>query len=495
MNVKFISVAGGATGGGFKAYDSSKYKGYFVHLTSEATIGNVKYPAGLYFGGESGWEYLTNDTNVAAIEQKIKDAVNALDANVAISSWNADTRKLTITGGVAETDGKVGKDGAVADVEVTFENVALTGKAADVKLNAYANGSHSSIAQDTTVQTAVQNIIKSIDDLSSASAITLVDASGQRADTVKPDGTTYQLKQGTKVVAKFNIEKDSFVKTGEVVYGTYASGSFTEGTEGNKGDAFLHLVIGNADAKETDVYIAAKDMIKQFKSGTNLLSFNGETLNATEKLTSAVTKVEGLAVNGVAVAADGKVTIDADDIAYGDINSDSASETVKAAIDDVYGKIAKLGTDAYKGVKNQNDAQYVKVGGIIDSENKQELSVQMGSFDVDLTYNEGGDKWVVNPSTNYTEGLVSASAVKEVVLANEQVTAAGLNKLNTDVKTLNHKVDTLDPYETFVAGTNDPAYTNSGVNVRVAVADAPSGNDHHYTVSATAELTWLTSLE
>ena len=290
MNVKFISVAAG----GFKAY-STNYKGYFVHLTSEATIGDVKYPAGLYFGGESGWEYLTNDTNVAAIEQKIKDAVNALDANVAISSWNADTRKLTITGGVAETDGKVGKDGAVADVEVTFENVALTGKAADVKLNAYANGSHSSIAQDTTVQTAVQNIIKSIDDLSSASAITLVDASGQavKDKTVKPDGTTYQLKQGEDVVAKFNIEKDSFVKTGEVVYGTYASGSFTEGTEGNKGDAFLHLVIGNADAKETDVYIAAKDMIKQFKSGTNLLSFNGETLNATEKLTSAVTKVEG----------------------------------------------------------------------------------------------------------------------------------------------------------------------------------------------------------
>ena len=53
MNVKFISVAGGATGGGFKAY-SSNFKGYFVHLTSEATIGNVKYPAGLYFGGESG---------------------------------------------------------------------------------------------------------------------------------------------------------------------------------------------------------------------------------------------------------------------------------------------------------------------------------------------------------------------------------------------------------------------------------------------------------
>lgn len=483
MNVKFISVAAR----GFKAY-SSNFKGYFVHLTSDATLGEIKYPAGLYFGGESGWEYLTNDTDVAAIEQKIKDAVNALDAKVAISSWNAVDRKLTITGGVDETDGKVGKDGSVADVEVTFEKVALTGKAEDVKLNGYNNSDGSDIAEGTTVQKAFEDIIESIDKLSSDSALTLVDASGQPVNdmTVKPDGTTYQLKQGKDVVAKFNIEKDSFVKTGEVVYGTYASGSFTPASGETKGDAYLHLVIGNADQNETDVYIAAKDMIKQFAADEVLLTFNGETISATDKLTKAVSKVEGLAVNGVAVAADGNVTIDADDIAYGDSNS----ETVKAAIDDVYGKIAQLGTDAYKGVKNQTEDQYVKVGGI-DAEKKQSLSVQMGSFDVDLRYNDSGDNWVVTPSTNDVAGLVSASAVKEVVLANEQVTAAALNKLNTEVKALK----AIDPVVTTVAGTSDPAYTNSGVNVRVAVADALKGNDHNYTVSATAELTWLSELK
>ena len=490
MNVKFISLAAQ----GFGVYQP-KYKGYFVHLTEAATVNEVKYPAGLYFGGASGWEYLTNDTNVAAIEQKIRDAVNALDAKVAISSWNADTRKLTITGGVDETDGKVGKDGAVADVNVTFEKVALTGKAADVKLDAYDNSDGSDIVDGTTVQTAVQNIIESIDKLTSDSALVLVDNAGKTVEdmTVKPDGTTYQLKQGKDVVAKFNIEKDSFVKTGEVVYGTYASNKFTPGTESNKGDAYLHLVIGSADKDETHVYIAAKDMIKQFKSGTDLLSFNGETLTATDRLTAAVTKVEGLAVNGVTVAADGNVTIDADDIAYGDINGDSNSETVKAAIDDVYGKIATLGTDAYKGVKNQNESQYVKVGAI-GADKKQELSVQIGTFDVDLTYSN--DTWSVTPSTNDAAGLVSASAVKEVVLANEQVTAAGLNKLNTDIQALKNTVDHIDPIVTTVAGTTEAPYTKSGVNVRVAVVDDPKNtNDHNYTVSATAELTWLTSLE
>ena len=487
MNVKFISVAAQ----GFKAYDA-KYKGYFVHLTEPTTVNAINYPAGLYFGGENGWEYLTNDTNVAAIEKKIQDAVNALDANVAISSWNADTRKLTITGGVAETDGKVGRDSAIADVNVTFEKVALTGKAADVRLNAYANGSHSSIAQDTTVQTAVQNIITSIDKLSSDSALHLVDQANNpvEGNTVKPDGTTYKLKQGETVVAQFNIEKDSFVKSGQVVYGKLENGVFSE--DASTGDAFLHLVIGTAAEPESDVYIAAKDMIKQFKSGTDLLSFNGETLTATEKLTKAVTKVEGLAVNGVAVDPAGKVTIAADNIAYGNIDSDGDSETVKEAIDDVYTKIAQLGTDAYKGVKNQNESQYVKVGAI-GADKKQELSVQIGTFDVDLTYSN--DTWSVTPSTNDAAGLVSASAVKEVVLANEQVTAAGLNKLNTDVKALNTKVDNLDPYETTVAGDNGAGYANSGVNVHVAVTDAPAGNDHNYTVSATAELTWLTSLD
>lgn len=487
MNVKFISVAAG----GFQAY-ASKYKGYFVHLTSEATIGAINYPAGLYFGGENGWEYLTNDTNVAAIEQKIREAVEALDASAEISSWDANTRKLTITKNINEVDGKVGKDGAV---EVTFENVALTGKAEDVKLNGYKNGSGSSVAQDTTVQTAVENIIKSIDDLSSASALTLVKSDGSSVDdmTVKPDGTTYQLKQGTSVVAQFNIEKDSFVKSGRVVYGTYNSdsNSFTPASEGTKGDAYLHLVIGTASESEpeSNVYIAAKDMIKQFAADEVLLTFNGQKISATKKLTDAVTKVEGLVVNGVTVAADGTVTIDADNIAYAD------SKTVKGAIDDVYGKINQLGKEAYKGVKNQNDAQYVKVGAI-DADKKQELSVQIGTFDVDLTYSN--DTWSVTPSTNDAAGLVSASAVKEVVLANEQVTAAGLNKLNKDVKDLNTKVDNLDPIVTTVAGTNEAAYTNSGVNVRVAVADTAdpkNTNDHNYTVSATAELTWLTSLD
>ena len=488
MNVKFISVAAS----GFKTY-SSNFKGYFVHLTSEATVDGIKYPAGLYFGGESRWEYLTNDTDVAAIEKKIQDAVNALDSSAAISSWDENTRKLTITKNIDEVDGMVTKDDVAGDVVVTFEKVALTGKAADVKLDAYNNSDGSDIAEGTTVQKAFEDIIESIDKLSSDSALVLVDASGQVVGdmTVKPDGTTYQLKQGEDVVAKFNIEKDSFVKTGEVVYGTYASGSFTPASGETKGDAYLHLVIGNADAKESDVYIAAKDMIKQFKSGTNLLSFDGETLNATEKLTSAVTKVEGLAVNGVAVAADGKVTIDADDIAYGDINSDGAPETVKVAIEDVYTKIAKLGTDAYKGVTNKTEDQYVKVG-TIDSNNKQELSVQIGTFDVDLQYNGGdADNWSVTSSTGDTAGLVSASAVKEVVLANEQVTAAALNKLNTEVKALK----AIDPVVTTVAGDAGDAYTNSGVNVRVAVADAQAGNDHNYTVSATAELTWLTELK
>lgn len=490
MNVKFISVAGGATGGGFKAYDSSKYKGYFVHLTSEATIDNVKYPAGLYFGGESSWEYLTNDTDVAAIEKKIQDAVNALDSSANISNWDTNTRTLTITKNIDEVNGIVTKDNAVGDVNVTFEKVALTGKAEDVKLKAYDNSDGSDIIEGTTVQQAVQNIIESIDTLSSDSALTLVDASGKAVTdmTVKPDGTTYQLKQGKDVVAKFNIEKDSFVKTGEVVYGKLENGVFSKDT--STGDAFLHLVIGTADAEESHVYIAAKEMIKQFKSGTDLLSFNGETLNATDRLTKVVTKVEGLAVNGVTVAADGKVTIDADDIAYGDINKDGSSETVKVAIDDVYTKIATLGTDAYKGVKNQNESQYVKVGAI-GADKKQELSVQIGTFDVDLTYNEGGDNWSVTTSEGDAAGLVSASAVKEVVLANEQVTAAALNKLNTEVKALK----AIDPVETTVAGDAGAGYTNSGVNVHVAVADTSSDNDHDYKVSATAELTWLTSLE
>ena len=178
MNVKFISVAAK----GFKAY-ASTYKGYFVHLTEAATVNEVKYPAGLYFGGESGWEYLTNDTNVAAIEQKIKDAVNALDAKVAISSWNADTRKLTITGGVDETDGKVGVTNTNSAVVYNADGVdsLIAGartfaETEDARLQVNAGGKHThAVSASGTIAPNLTPTAKHITASATAPTVTMSD--------------------------------------------------------------------------------------------------------------------------------------------------------------------------------------------------------------------------------------------------------------------------------------------------------------------------------
>lgn len=93
------------------SFDSSKHVGVFVHLTTA----NDTYKAGLWFGGTTGWEYLTNDTN--AIDAAIDAKINALDvtgyAQATISTntpaGGEDNSTLTISG-IKEDNGKIAKD-------------------------------------------------------------------------------------------------------------------------------------------------------------------------------------------------------------------------------------------------------------------------------------------------------------------------------------------------------------------------------------------------
>lgn len=89
-------------------FDSSKYVGIFVHVTT----GDTAHKAGLWFGGAAGWEYLTNDTNAinAAIDAKIQELDVTGYAQATISTIDNETGKsstLTIYG-IQETDGKIG---------------------------------------------------------------------------------------------------------------------------------------------------------------------------------------------------------------------------------------------------------------------------------------------------------------------------------------------------------------------------------------------------
>lgn len=90
------------------SFDMSKHIGIFVHVTTGDK-------SGLWFGGATDWEYLTNDTNAinAAIDAKIQelDVTGYAQATITINTPVGDNPNSTLTiFGIQEVDGKIVKD-------------------------------------------------------------------------------------------------------------------------------------------------------------------------------------------------------------------------------------------------------------------------------------------------------------------------------------------------------------------------------------------------
>lgn len=186
-NVRFYKLAT------LPSFDGNKHKGIFVHVTSQLTrtlitegtysyewgglkseviqkiviqkIGQEsvvvpkwmelrridKIESGLWFGGENGWELLSNDTTSGAIDAAIVAKIQELHVDgyaQATITPNTDSSTLTIKG-IKEADGKIG-----TSEESKNLNIAIDG--------AY-NESTNKIATQTTVTTTVTNAINGLD--------------------------------------------------------------------------------------------------------------------------------------------------------------------------------------------------------------------------------------------------------------------------------------------------------------------------------------------
>lgn len=521
MNVKFITLTA-AKFAAAATYKASKYQGIFVHLTEPVLKGgegddkdDVVTPAGLYFGGTNGWEMLSNDTDVAAIQEAIENAIDALDTTADVVTASVADGVVTLTAGIAQEDGIIKKG---ASTDIVLAKVATTGAAKDITFAQYpaelGTDETAKIASGANLQEVMEAVIDSINEANEDAVLALYDKDGNalKADaaTVKADGTTYTLKQGTgddaKVVAKFNIVKDSFVKEGSIVYGTLAGGEFTEADAAKDGsNTYIKLVFATNDGSGTvevgtPIYIPAASLVEysSVAEGDLYLTSNDDhVISVTDKVKNAITKVEGLTVNDKKVADDGTVTIDADDIEYEaavpavGVEGEDGYVPAKEAVS-VKDALDNLGKDAYAGVveDEDNNSEYVTISDI-DENNQQTLSVKIGSFTVPEVKDEDG-KTVEGTGVAQVPGLATVEAVEKIITDNEEVTAAALNDLNDRVEVL----ENADAVVTTVAGDDAAALSNTGVNVVVKVADnkAEDSNDHDYKVSATAEMVWLTEL-
>ena len=167
-----------------------------------------------------------------------------------------------------------------------------------------------------TVAAELEHINATIANNLTAATLKLVKVNGASevaATTVSADGTEYRLKQGENVVAKFNIEKDSFVKSGSVVRGTLDGNNFTEGTQDAPGKYYIKLEIKTHDAAtdsaaEHTLYIPAESLVDAYTAnngdGGNSVTV---TVDQEHNTISAVIKAGGV---GTAELADSAVTTD-----------------------------------------------------------------------------------------------------------------------------------------------------------------------------------------
>ncbi len=307
-NVRFYRL------GNLPNYANAIHQGVFVHLIP--TEGETHKP-GLWFGGATGWEYLTNDTDAinAAIDAKIQelDVTGYAQAKITINTPTEGEPNSTLTiSGIKEDNGEISNDSS---------------KDFDVAIDGVYNESTNKIATQSTVKNAIESLnttetiqavtketsgvntvltfkgIKEADgvilqgtgnetltvgnanlkiQIGSAEATNVFSANAQADSTIKLDGLVFR-KNGDEisVITPTPVASDNRLVTEKDV-ASLAGAMHYKGTVSSLVDfeKIINNTDSDSDAEEAgNVYIATGD----FTHGNNVIStgdmivFNGAT--------------------------------------------------------------------------------------------------------------------------------------------------------------------------------------------------------------------------
>lgn len=171
------------------------------------------------------------------------------------------------------------------------------------------------------------------------------------AESVSADGTEYRLKQGEHVVAKFNIEKDSFVKSGSVVRGTAdESGNFTG--EDPSGKYFIKLEIRTndegGDAKRT-LYIPAESLVDAYTAKND---GNNVTITVDQDKNTISAKINAGGVGTTELAAS---AVTAAKIADKNVTQTKLADNVQASLAKADTAVQKITESSTAGAINVDD--------------------------------------------------------------------------------------------------------------------------------------------
>ena len=125
-----------------------------------------------------------------------------------------------------------------------------------------------------TVQEELEHINVKVSEFAAGAALklyknnngTLAELTQESQKVIKADGSEYVIKQGDGVIAKFNIERDSFVTDGVARIATAADVTAAGGNDAgfSEGDWIIVLTVAPVDEDEKDIYIPAESLVDAY---------------------------------------------------------------------------------------------------------------------------------------------------------------------------------------------------------------------------------------
>ena len=275
--------------------------------------------------------------------QSVQDALSYLAGSFEHANNAAQTAQNNAFAYVGQEINKLDVDGVGSATDKGHDKFISYIYQEDGKIKAFAqdmsaaNVAYSGSDSRATVADELTHINATIANNLKATTLKLVHTVGTDenviAESVTANGTEYRLKQGDNVVAKFNIEKDSFVKSGKVVRGTEDEhGNFV--AESPNGKYFIKLEIKTHDAAtdsaaESTLYIPAESLVDAYSANNGVGNANSVTVIVDQEhnTISAVIKAGGVGENELATDA-----VTTEKIANGAVETDKiAALAVTAA--------------------------------------------------------------------------------------------------------------------------------------------------------------------
>lgn len=508
MNVKFYKVAE------LKTYNKSNHEGVFVYLTTKS--GNFK--PGLYFGGKSGWEYLTDvefDTSKLSATN-----VQSVDYTAASGTNGA---KLTFKG-TSETNGIIKQGNGTTALQ--FAKVATSGnygdlsnKITDITYNSASNMIQLKVGENT--YGAGFNASAFIKD-GMLSEVELVTHEGKKqlkltfnTDAGQPNNgivyvdvndlvDVYTGQDGSKI--KVTVSNDNKISA-DVKTGSIAKTDLTTTVQSslNKADAAL--------AKPTQIDAVANASLLKIKYDTNGLITGSAAVTATDipdlpasKITSGTfadarianantwhAKLNSISVTEVA---------DKDYITIGAVDSSTHTQNLSVT----YGKIGswdeKTSTfvGSVEGIATVDDVRTVLTN------NKKTVATSLSDLNTRISGLEKVGSTKVEKST--VNGNIKINGVETKVYTHPSYTAkaSGLYKITTDAT--GHVSDATAVAKADITALGIPAkdtvtlisgelhgnIADCGINVVTTVSDSGTDGNHNYSITTEAEMVWLETL-